>query len=110
MTRKELKERAEAYSHDERAREGYLDGFKAAMAYFLKEFDQEPETRRKWGTGFATFREMQTGESKEIPIRNSRDWTRWRVLCNHFNTTYGVYFKVQLEKEKRESIIITRKY
>jgi len=110
MTRKELKERAAAYSPDERAREGYLDGFKAAMAYFLKEFDQEPETRRKWGSAAAILREMQTGDSREEPIKNTRDWTRWRVLCNHYNSTYGVYFKVQLEKEKRESIIITRRY
>lgn len=110
MTRKELKERAEAYSPDERAREGYLDGFKAAMAYFLKEFDHEPETRRKWGTAAALLRGMQTGDSTTVPIRNARDWQRWRVLCNHYNTTYGVYFKVEIEKTGRESVIITRRY
>ena len=110
MTRSELARMAEAYSTDAATKEAYKDGFKAAMAYFLKEFDHEPETRRKWGTAAALLRGMQTGDSTTVPIRNARDWQRWRVLCNHYNTTYGVYFKVEIEKTGRESVIITRRY
>ena len=108
MTRRELKERAEAYSADERAKKGFLDGFKAAMAYYLREFEREAYERRKWGTGSALLRGLEVGGSTTVPISNERDWRRWRVLCNHFYSTYGVYFKVQLDRETREAVKITR--
>ena len=110
MTRSELEQKVLAYSSDPAVKEAYKDGFKAAMAYYVKEFDREPETRRKWGTAVALLRGMQTGDSTTVPIKNARDWQRWRVLCNHYNTTYGVYFKVEIEKTERESVIITRRY
>lgn len=101
---------AEAYSTDEAMKEAYKDGFKAAMRIWLKEFDQDAKTRRKWGTGSALLRGMKVGDVRTVSIDDNRDWRRWRVLCHNFNCTYGVYFKVQLEKTKRESIIITRRY
>lgn len=110
MTRSELARMAEAYSPDAATKEAYKDGFKAAMRIWLKEFDQDAKTRRKWGTGSALLRGMKVGDVRTVSIDDNRDWRRWRVLCHNFNYTYGVYFKVQLEKTKRESIIITRRY
>lgn len=108
MTRKELKGKADAYSVDERVRQGYMDGFKEAMAYYVKEFEQDARKRRKWGTGSALLRGMEVGDVRTVAIEDSRDWRRWRVLCHNFNNTYGVYFKVQLDKVGRQEINITR--
>lgn len=110
MTRSELARMAEAYSTDEATKEAYKDGFKAAMRIWLKEFDQDAKTRRKWGTGSALLRGMEVGDVKTVPIEDNRDWRRWRVLVHNFNNTYGVYFKVQLEKKGRQEIYITRRY
>lgn len=108
MTRSELTRMAEAYSTDEATKEAYKDGFKAAMAFWCKEFAPEAKERRKWGTGSGLLREMSGGDVRLVPIEDSRDWRRWRVLVHNFNSTYGVYFRVQLERSRREEIIITR--
>ena len=108
MTRIELARMAEAYSPDAGKKEAYMDGFKAAMRMWLKEFDQEAKMRRKWGTGSALLRGMEVGDVRTVSIDDNRDWRRWRVLCHNFNYTYGVYFKVELEKTGREEINITR--
>ena len=108
MTRSELEQKALAYSSDPAAKEAWKDGFKAAMAYYVKEFEQDARKRRKWGTGSALLRGMEVGDVRTVPIGDNRDWRRWRVLCHNFNYTYGVYFKVQLEKTGREEINITR--
>ncbi len=110
MTRSELARMVEAYSTDAATKEAYKDGLKAAMRVWLKEFDQDAKTRRKWGTGSALLRGMEVGDVRTVSIDDNRDWRRWRVLCHNFNYTYGVYFKVQLEKVGRQEIYITRIY
>lgn len=107
MTRKELKGKADAYSADERVRQGYMDGFKAAMRIWLKEFEPEPESPRRV-TSSALLRGIEVGDSRLVPIRDVNDWRRWRVLVHHFNSTYGVYFRVHLNKETRKEIVIIR--
>lgn len=101
---------AEAYSTDEATKEAYKDGFKAAMAFWCKDFAPEAKERRKWGTGSALLRGMEVGDVRTVSIDDNRDWRRWRALCHNFNYTYGVYFKVEIEKTGRESVIITRRY
>lgn len=107
MTRKELRSQAEAYSQDPVARDGYIDGFKAAMNLWLQEFEPEPD-KPKRVTSCELLRGIDVGGSRLVPIRDSKDWCRWRVLCNHFNRTYGTYFKVNLNKATRKEITILR--
>lgn len=107
MTRSELEQKAEAYSPDAAAKEAWKDGFKAAMRYWLKEFEPEPETPRRV-TSSALLRGIEAGDSRLVPIRDVNDWRRWRVLVHHFNSTYRVYFRVHLNKETRKEIVIIR--
>lgn len=107
MTRSELEQKAEAYSSDPAAKEAWKDGFKAAMRYWLKEFEPEPETPRRV-TSSALLRGIEAGDSRLVPIRDVNDWRRWRVLVHHFNSTYRVYFRVHLNKETRKEIVIIR--
>lgn len=107
MTRSELEQKALAYSSDPAAKEAWKDGFKAAMRYWLKEFEPEPETPRRV-TSSALLRGIEAGDSRLVPIRDVNDWRRWRVLVHHFNSTYGVYFRVHLNKETRTEIVIIR--
>lgn len=107
MTRSELEQKALAYSPDAAAKEAWKDGFKAAMRYWLKEFEPEPETPRRV-TSSALLRGIEAGDSRLVPIRDVNDWRRWRVLVHHFNITYGVYFRVHLNKETRKEIVIIR--
>lgn len=107
MTRKELRLQAEAYSPDPAIQGGYIDGFKAAMQLWLKEFEPEPD-KPKRVTSCALLRGIEVGDSRLVPIRDANDWRRWRVLVHHFNSTYGVYFKVHLNKETRKEIVIIR--
>lgn len=107
MTRKELRLEAAKYSPKQTTQEAYMDGFKAAMAYYVREFEPEPD-KPKRVTSCDLLRGIQLYDSRQVPIRDSKDWRRWRVLCHHFYKTYGACFRVQLEKTLRESIIITR--
>lgn len=107
MTRSELEQKALAYSSDPAVKEAWKDGFKAAMRYWLKEFEPDPETPRRV-TSSALLRGIEVGDSRLVPIRDVNDWRRWRVLVHHFNSTYGVYFKVHLNKKTRKEILIIR--
>ena len=107
MTLSELEQKALAYSSDPSAKEAWKDGFKAAMAYYLKEFEPEPESPRRV-TSSALLRGIEAGDSRLVPIRDVNDWRRWRVLVHHFNSTYRVYFRVHLNKETRKEILIIR--
>lgn len=90
----------------EKERAAFINGFMTAdPSKVLRSPDRK---RIKFGDRSAFFREMEIGQTVQVPIVDSGDWNLWRTTASLLHKTYGCRFSVKRNKEDRNMLIIQR--
>ena len=87
-------------------RRAFIEGFMIAdPSKVMKSPDRK---RVKFGDRSGFFRDMEVGETVQVPIVDSRDWNLWRTTASLLHKSYGCRFSVRRNKDDRNMLMIHR--
>ena len=87
-------------------RAAFIEGFLAAdPGRAIKNPERD---RRRWGTLTGLFRSMEIGQTMQVPMVDSTNWSLMRTTASHLRQVYGCRFSVSRDRKDRTMLNIHR--